>query len=123
MSEWLRAWRSPRMARRLWPSTRSRALGKSSKVTTPHSRPFHHQFLGGGRRRRRPAVLEISAFVFVPHNLITHYIPQRSRGWEWRLSGLWVMGYGSFYAVHRDYRGLDASDESVPEMMFVGLGN
>lgn len=34
----------------------------------------------------------------------------------------WVMGYGLFYAFHRIHRGVDARAESVPEMMFVGLG-
>lgn len=34
----------------------------------------------------------------------------------------WVMGCGVFYSFHRDHRGVDAGDESVPEMMLVGLG-
>lgn len=40
----------------------------------------------------------------------------------WGVEVKCVVGYGSFYAFNRDHRGLDARDESVSEMMFVGLG-
>ena len=101
-----------------YPIKGTRKVVKGNNSALP---PFSSPIPWGRKKKKAPCCFGNLSFRFrhpqFDNSLHSSEIPRLG------VEVKWVMGYGSFYAVHRDYRGLDASDESVPEMMFVGLGN